>query len=158
MTEVYATGGCQCGAVRYRVTRPLGSSGICHCRMCQRAAGNVFAPLVTARGVEWQGRPAAWASSNIAERGFCARCGTPLFLRDLDREDGRQDEVELMIGTLDDPAAAPPDHHYGIESRVPWLKLADGLPGWETGGRPGDPPIDITSHQFPVAPATEEDR
>lgn len=154
MSEIHPTGGCQCGAVRYRVTEPLGSAGICHCRMCQRAAGNVFAPLVTARGIEWQGTPGRWASSDIAERGFCARCGTPLFLRDFDLDD----EVELMIGTLDDPAAAPPDHHYGIESRVPWLKLADGLPGYETGGKPGEGPVSIASHQFPIAPAVEEDR
>jgi hypothetical protein len=154
MSEVYATGGCQCGAIRYRVTEPFGNSGICHCRMCQRAAGNVFAPLVTARGVEWQGTPGTWASSNIAERGFCARCGTPLFLRDLDQGD----EFELMIGTLDDPGMAPPDHHYGVESRVAWLKLADGLPEYETGGKPGEGPVNITSHQFPVARAAEEDR
>jgi hypothetical protein len=150
----HATGGCQCGAVRYRVTGALGSAGICHCRMCQRAAGNAFAPLVTARGVVWQGEPARWASSNIAERGFCARCGTPLFLRDLDRDD----EVELMIGTLDDPGLTPPDHHYGVESRVPWLKLADGLPEYRTGGRPGEAPVNVVSHQHPVAPAAEEDR
>jgi hypothetical protein len=154
MTETHptahATGGCQCGAVRYRVAEPLGPAGICHCRMCQRAAGNVFAPLVTARGVEWQGTPARWASSNIAERGFCARCGTPLFLRNLDAAEG---EFELMIGTLDDPGLAPPDHHYGIESRVAWLKLADGLPGWETGTRPGDDLPEITSKQWTATTA-----
>jgi hypothetical protein len=150
---VYATGGCQCGAVRYRVTAPLGSAGICHCRMCQRAAGNVFAPLVTARGVEWQGSPATWASSDMAERGFCAHCGTPLFFRDFG-----SDEVELMIGAMDDPGAAPPDHHYGVESRVAWLKLADGLPGYETGGRPGEAPVRVTSQQSPVAAADKEDR
>ena len=151
--KVYATGGCQCGAVRYRVRQPLGSSGICHCRMCQRAAGNVFAPLVTARGVEWQGSPARWASSDIAERGFCRDCGTPLFMADIG-----SDEVELMIGTLDDPAAAPPDHHYGIESRVAWLKLADGLPGYETGGKPGESPKSIISRQFAAGSAAEEGR
>jgi hypothetical protein len=153
MSEAHATGGCQCGAVRYRVTEPLGGAGICHCRMCQRAAGNVFAPLVTARGVEWQGTPDRWASSDIAERGFCARCGTPLFLADIG-----SDEVELMIGTLDDPGLAPPDHHYGVESRVAWLKLADGLPAWETGGKPGEAPPRITSKQFPVGSAAEEGR
>ena len=149
--KIHATGGCQCGAVRYRVTQPLGTAGICHCRMCQRAAGNVFAPLVTARGVEWDGQPARWASSDIAERGFCARCGTPLFLADIGSH-----EVELMIGTLDDPAAAPPDHHYGIESRVAWLKLADGLPGYETGGKPGEQPRNIASHQFAAGSPAEE--
>jgi hypothetical protein len=151
--RVHATGGCQCGAVRYRVTGALGSAGICHCRMCQRAAGNVFAPLVTARGVEWQGEPARWASSNIAERGFCASCGTPLFLRNLDVDEG---EFELMIGTLDDPGLAPPDHHYGIESRVAWLKLADGLPAYGTGGKPGEKLPEITSKQWTAGTAAVE--
>lgn len=155
MSEIVAAGGCQCGAVRYRVTGRLGSAGICHCRMCQRATGNVIAPLVVAQGVVWEGVPARWASSDIAERGFCARCGTPLFLHDLDRPD---DEVELMIGTLDDPAAVAPDHHYGIESRVPWLELADGLPGWQTGRQPGETPKTITSHQRPAGKPTGKAR
>ena len=73
------TGGCQCGRIRYRVTGGLGRASLCHCRMCQRAAGNVFAPLVTARGVTWEATPARFASSDIAERGFCRDCGTPLF-------------------------------------------------------------------------------
>ncbi len=46
------TGGCQCGAVRFRAER-LGRASICHCRMCQKAFGGFFGPLVTAYGVEW---------------------------------------------------------------------------------------------------------
>lgn len=38
-------GGCQCGAVRYRVTARLRNPHICHCRMCQKAFGSYFAPL-----------------------------------------------------------------------------------------------------------------
>ena len=153
MTEI--TGGCQCGAVRYTVTGNLGSSGICHCRMCQRAAGNVFAALVTATGVRWQGEPARWASSNIAERGFCARCGTPLFFRDFDLP---EDECELMIGTLDDPDLAPPDHHVGIESKVAWLKMGDGLPAVETGKWSGEDVSGIVSKQDPAGAARERKR
>ena len=147
------TGGCQCGAVRYRVTGKLGESGICHCRMCQRAAGNVFAALVTATGVVWQGTPGRWASSNIAERGFCARCGTPLFFRDFDLPDGT---CELMIGSLDDPDIAPPDHHVGIESKVAWLKMGDGLPAVETGKWSGQDVSRITSNQDPAGAARED--
>ena len=139
------SGGCQCGAVRYRAER-LGRSSVCHCRMCQRAVGNVFAPLAVATGVEWQGTPAAWASSNISERGFCAACGTPLFLRDFDAPDG---ECEIMTATLDDPEQAPPAYHVGVESRVGWVRLNDGLPVYETGGT-GDAAKTITSNQYPI--------
>jgi len=119
----YATGGCQCGAVRYRVTEPLGACGVCHCRMCQRATGNAFAPLVLARGVVWEGEPARWASSNVSERGFCPRCGTPLFMQDTGG-----DAYELMTGALDHPEAAPPDHVCGVESRLGWLEGLSALP------------------------------
>lgn len=47
------TGGCQCGAVRYEISGGLGRASICHCRMCQKALGNAFAPLVTARGLRY---------------------------------------------------------------------------------------------------------
>ena len=47
MTEdILATGGCQCGAVRYAITTPFENPHICHCRMCQKAFGNYFAALV----------------------------------------------------------------------------------------------------------------
>lgn len=148
------TGGCQCGAVRYRVTAGLGRASLCHCRMCQRATGNAFAPLVTARGVAFTGTPARFASSNIAVRGFCSDCGTPLFYAQVGAED-----VELMIGSLDDPSLASPVLHYGIESRVPWLHLADSLPEMATrpGGPSGTGPRDIESRQDPAGtgPAKE---
>ena len=49
------TGGCQCGAVRFRVEGALGDASICHCRMCQKASGNFYLPLVSVRGatLDW---------------------------------------------------------------------------------------------------------
>ncbi len=148
---IYATGGCQCGRVRYRVTQPLGPGGVCHCRMCQRATGNAFAPLVVARGVEWEGAPARWASSNITERGFCSTCGTPLFMQDLG-----SDAIELMIGALDDPDAAPPDHVCGVEGRLGWLDGLSVLPE-ETTAENNPAAHEIRSFQYPAPNAGEED-
>lgn len=95
------SGGCQCGAVRYRIAE-LGRATICHCRMCQKAFGGFFGPLVTAKGIEWtRGSPAIFASSNKVERGFCAKCGTPLTY-------DWGGDLEVSIGSLDNPEAAPP--------------------------------------------------
>ncbi len=44
--QVRITGGCQCGAVRYAISGELGRASICHCRMCQKAFGSFFGPLV----------------------------------------------------------------------------------------------------------------
>src|SRR5688500_940779 len=89
------TGGCQCGAVRFRVEGKLGEPSICHCRMCQKAFGNFYAPLVSVRGTDltWKrGEPEHFQSSNHVKRGFCAECGTPLTYE-------APDGIALAIGT-----------------------------------------------------------
>ncbi|MBS1166412.1 MAG: glutathione-dependent formaldehyde-activating [Proteobacteria bacterium] len=117
--DTTVTGGCQCGALRYRATAMLDNSHLCHCRMCQKAAGNIFAALVAAPddALTWtRGKPSIWKSSELVERGFCANCGTPLFFHHV--ENGR---TNLMIGTLDDPDAFPPHENNSTESMVAWF-------------------------------------
>jgi hypothetical protein len=114
------TGGCQCGAVRYRIEGELGRASICHCRMCQKAFGNFGAALVVVKAdnVTWtRQEPSVFRSSSIVSRGFCKKCGTPLHMRD----DG--DPIyEIAIGTLDDPnAIAPMAEQVGIESKLNWF-------------------------------------
>jgi hypothetical protein len=117
------TGGCQCGAVRFAVTGPLGRASICHCRMCQKAFGAFYGPLVAAPGVTWtRGAPAHFQSSNRARRGFCQACGTPLTF---EPDEG---PVELAIGAFDDPAAVRPVIRHALDARVPWLGELDALP------------------------------
>jgi hypothetical protein len=120
------TGGCLCGSVRYRATPDHRDGYYCHCRMCQLAFGNTRAAFLNLRKdeVSWLTQAPAWyASSKIARRGFCARCGSPLAFEYLDSE-----RMDLSVGSLDDPAALKPISHFGVESRVaPW-HAADGLP------------------------------
>ncbi len=115
-----ATGGCQCGAVRYRIsTVNPDSPHICHCRMCQRAVGGPFAALfnVPDTAIEWtRGTPATWRSSAAATRGFCGECGAPLFYHGDDS--GR---INLTIASLDDPEAYPPVGQVGSEGRLSWF-------------------------------------
>jgi len=80
-TEVELKGSCQCGAVRFRARAKSDEAYYCHCAMCRRAFGNIFATLVPVAkaDVTWETRaPDYYASSKIARRGFCAKCGTPL--------------------------------------------------------------------------------
>ncbi len=116
------TGGCQCGAVRYEIDA-LGRASICHCRMCQKAFGNAFAPLVTARGLRWvRGEPKRFRSSNKVQRGFCADCGTPLTYE----PDGFH--PELAIATLDDTRDVVPAIQVGLEGRLAWCESLAELP------------------------------
>jgi hypothetical protein len=86
------TGGCQCGAVRYALFAKPERTGICYCRMCQKAVGGPFFAwaAVDEDDIAWtHGAPAQFASSSAADRGFCARCGTPLTFRYRKRPDRR---------------------------------------------------------------------
>jgi hypothetical protein len=119
------TGGCQCGAVRYAFSGTPKST-FCHCRMCQRATGGVFAALsmIDKADLVWtRGEPAYYASSNVARRGFCAACGTPLTFAYDDKP-----HMEVTTGSLDDPWSVGLVEHFGVESKMPWLAFGDGLP------------------------------
>jgi hypothetical protein len=124
------TGGCQCGAVRYRLLRPPEHASICHCRMCQKASGQPFMAFASVKRehLRWtRGRPAIFASSNIAERGFCGACGTPLTWHRI--ESG---SIGVTIGSLDHPEAVGPAQQYGIESALSWTAGLGALPGKRT--------------------------
>lgn len=128
------TGGCQCGGVRYRVTVDDDEAYLCHCRMCQRATGGVFAALkqVPRAAVHWTTRePDRYASSPIAERGFCARCGTPLTY-----EGHGSDRMDLTVGSFDDPGMLRPVGHFGVESRHAAWRDTSALPDKRTDELP----------------------
>lgn len=123
--DAVVTGGCQCGAVRYRADAMLDNAHICHCRMCQKAVGGPFAALVAAPNdaLVWtRGKPATFRSSSEAERGFCAACGTPLFYRG-----DTAGRTNLTMGSLDDPGGFPPGVQMGSESRLPWFATLPDL-------------------------------
>ncbi|MEC9344010.1 MAG: GFA family protein [Pseudomonadota bacterium] len=138
------TGGCQCGAVRYR-TEALGRASICHCRMCQKAFGGFFGPLVTAKGLVWtRGAPATFASSNKIRRGFCGTCGTPLTY-------DWGGDLEIAIGTLDDPEAAPPSIQVNLTDRLSFVDRLHELPvrGAADNEQASAFMAGIVSHQHP---------
>jgi len=124
------TGGCQCGAVRYALYAEPTNPHVCHCRMCQKAFGNYFAPLAGVKldDFAWvKGTAGVFKSSEAVERGFCRDCGTPLFFRYPDR-----DRISLSLGSLDDPARVVPSRQFGVESRLPFVATLTSLPGTRT--------------------------
>ncbi len=126
------SGGCQCGAVRFRVEGALTDTSICHCRMCQKAFGNFYAPLVSTRTahLEWtRGEPKRFRSSNHVQRGFCAACGTPLTYE-------APDGVALAIGAFDHPEELAPLVQWGIEDKLPFVDDLSRLPGYRSDGDP----------------------
>lgn len=127
-TAAEHTGGCLCGAVRYRLASTPFGAGWCHCRMCQLNSGSpamAFAKVpspdfVIERGAEVIRR---YKSSEIAERWFCGECGTPLLVRDFDGG-----TFDFSVATLDHPEAVPPEAHFHYASHISWAEACDGLP------------------------------
>lgn len=116
------SGGCQCGAVRFHATELRDNPHLCHCRMCQKAMGNLFAALVGVKGenLAWtRGEAATFRSSEHVDRGFCRDCGTPLYYRNL-----RGKNYGMTIGSFDAPHAIPILYEMGLEGRHPSLQPA----------------------------------
>jgi len=123
------TGGCMCGRIRYTADVENDEAYLCHCRMCQRATGGVSIAFKNMKkaDIRWEREPDWYDSSPIARRPFCSVCGTSLGFAFPDSEN-----MDLTIGSFDDPSRFRPKHHFGAESiHRAWLNT-EGLPEYRT--------------------------
>lgn len=124
------TGGCLCGAVRYRLTRPPDWAHVCHCSRCRRATGtsfavNLFVPIDALEFTRGEDRVRLFKPPE-AERfthAFCGTCGGTLPFRNPAR--GR---AVVPMGSLDGDPGIRPRAHIFVGSKAPWTPLADDLP------------------------------
>jgi hypothetical protein len=115
------TGGCQCGAVRFRVQAPNRRPSICHCRMCQKATGGPFGAYATfpTAALHWtRGQRKLFQSSNDIARGFCGDCGTPLTFEPV----AGGNHISLTICAFDDPSTLAPELQLDVAARTPWFE------------------------------------
>ncbi len=119
-----ATGGCLCGAVRYRVFGPVRDVFNCHCGQCQRTHGNFAAYTKVKRsafafderqGLRW------YNSSDRARRGFCKTCGASLFWERLDG-----DSLSISAGSIDPPSGLRTTHDIYVSDKGDYTVLAPG--------------------------------
>jgi len=122
-------GGCDCGAVRYRLkSRPM-FVNCCHCRWCQRETGSAFAlnALIEADRVEHLGAepevidtPSASGTGQKIAR--CPKCHVAIW----SNYGGFTAARFVRVGTLDNPDAFPPDIHIFTTTKQPWVVLPPG--------------------------------
>ena len=120
------TGRCLCGAVTFEITEPAIGTGVCHCRMCQRALGasmNAWAAFRKEAVRFTNHEPKTYRSSLIGSRRFCGNCGTSL-----PPYSEAAKVLVFPVATLDNPEDFAPTWHGGIESQMPWLDIHDTLP------------------------------
>lgn len=127
------TGGCHCGAVRYRITTSPKLIYACHCTNCQRVTGSAFSMAVVfpaealdigspeLQGVSFKPDP---AGARTSTRWICPTCGTwicggakpgtapPAGLR------------AIRAGTLDDTSWVRPNVHFWTRSAQRWVRIS----------------------------------
>jgi hypothetical protein len=128
------TGHCQCGAVAFRVEAPPHDLYHCHCSMCRRCHGTVFATyalvpkakLVVLKGAD---NLTVFDSSPGTHRRFCRTCGCQMFIDD----DKVPDLRWYMPGTIDGHPGhdASAEKHIFVGSKLPWYRIRDDLPQTE---------------------------
>jgi hypothetical protein len=128
-------GGCQCGALRYRLEgEPLGLA-VCHCRECQRQSGSAFGMSLAVRSDSFRvlsGELRRFAvrcdSGRTKQCAFCPECGTRI------HHQTHPAFLSIKAGTLDDTSGLAPAAHYWTARKQPWLPLPDGAKCFEDDG------------------------
>jgi hypothetical protein len=125
-------GGCTCRQVRYRmISKPL-FVHCCHCSWCQRETGSAFVlnAMIEAERVQLLAGEVAIVDtpSNSGKGQRVSRCPT-CQIAVWSTYVGAGAAVRFVrVGTLDNPAALPPDIHIFTASKQPWLTLPPGIP------------------------------
>ena len=112
------TGGCCCGALRFRVEGEPRRVGVCHCLDCRKIHGAPFMSFAVfdAAQVAITGEARRFNTQPGYARGFCPECGSHVFAED---EGG----IELYHGGFDEPDLLPPSYELWTVRRESWLEL-----------------------------------
>ncbi|WP_404417815.1 GFA family protein [Brevundimonas vesicularis] len=87
---------------------------------CRKAHAAAFNPFIVfqAAVVEVIGKPRSWLSSPGYDRQFCGDCGSRVIAIN-------GDEVEISLGSLDEPGMLEPQYESWVVRREPWLCALD---------------------------------
>jgi hypothetical protein len=134
-SELFALeGGCDCKAIRYRLTSAPLVVHCCHCRWCQRESGASFAlnaMIESTRVLDLGINPDVVETPSQSGRGQkiarCPRCRVAVW----SHYSGSGPLTKFIrVGTLDNPDALPPDVHIFTSSKQPWVVLPPGIPAF----------------------------
>ena len=122
-------GGCNCGEIRYLVTRPFVTAYICHCHRCQKRTGSAFSMsvVIPAGGLQVIAGE-LHSTERRLENGapnfswLCPTCYTRTHTR---REGSRT--INLRAGTLDDTSDIRPMAQFWTESAQPWALVTEDI-------------------------------
>ncbi|MEP2735201.1 MAG: GFA family protein [Erythrobacter sp.] len=126
-----ATGGCQCGAVRYELTGEITGHALCHCADCRASSG--------APAMAWlmmpedsftltKGELTDYNSSGNAHRKFCGTCGTGIAYTNAEHLPGL---IDVQSATLDENNSNAPGVQIQTSDRLFYMKNLGDIPAFE---------------------------
>ncbi|KAI0189862.1 Mss4-like protein [Astrocystis sublimbata] len=137
---VVLRGSCLCGVIRLQCKMSPESITICHCRECRKASGNPFLTFGLFHNdyVQWsiattdsvtpllgdlaEGIKLTYYS-DVAVRGWCSRCGTPLFMKYHCRPDGTSITTGLLDNEHIGDSLPPIKEHIFLGDKASWWKV-----------------------------------
>jgi len=132
------TGGCMCGAVRYRILEAPIAAGLCHCNRCRPQSGSAFSTIIIVKRSTFAitGETAVFddiGSSGLhVARRYCPRCGSPLTTE----ADVTPELMFVKAGGIDANEWFHPVMELFVGRRRPWVSPVLGAQQFE-----GNPPI-----------------
>ncbi len=128
-------GGCDCRAVRYRMSSAPLFVHCCHCRWCQRESGSAFAlnamieaDRVHSLGIEPELVPTPSDSGLGQQIARCPHCRVAVWSH---YAGSGPVTCFVRVGTLDRPDDFPPDVHIFTASKQPWVRLDPAVPAFD---------------------------
>lgn len=118
------SGHCLCGAVTITLTDAHTEIDVCHCEMCARWGGAMYAGLES-DGCSVTGEDAitVYQSSDWAERAFCSKCGSNLWY--CFKPTGSR---TFLAGMFDLPKGMTIKHQIFVDEKPDWYDLAQKTP------------------------------
>ena len=130
MEETHS-GGCACGAVRYRAIGKPAFGVVCHCKFCQRRLASAFAMIAAfeeknieiTQGELVECEHRSDESGRWLKMSFCPKCGTTIS----HIAEVRPGFRSIAAGTFDEQGWFPIDRHIWVQSKQPWVSISAGV-------------------------------
>jgi hypothetical protein len=135
---IVTTGGCFCGAVRFRCAGTPRSVVQCHCGQCRRLSGAAFTTWVSfakeVLSLSGQASLSAFQATENVTRHFCKVCGSHVYTSDA----RFSNVVGVPAGAIEGELQTQPSAHYFVSHKAAWHTIDDALPqfGGESGVEP----------------------
>lgn len=126
-------GGCLCQKVRYKISSPPLSQGICYCHQCQKSGGAYGSPLMVLRRDTFECAPLELSycttkpdQGSEVKRNFCPKCGSHVFAQMVDFPE----IVTVKAATLDDFSVFTPEYLVWTQSACLSCTFPSGTPSF----------------------------